>query len=125
MSNDSPKLKHDYGKIDKEYGIHLATRPETEDGPIFMVNLMKYHEVAQYDEGSTTISGREADGKYNPSSILNKLGADIMLAADVRTTVLGDDWDRIAIVRYPTRRSFIEMQSRKDFAESTCTRVPA
>ena len=117
MSNDAPKLKHDYGKIDKEYGIHLATRPEAEDGPIFMVNLMKYHEVAQYDEGSASISGREADDKYNPSSILNKLGADIMLAADVRTTVLGEDWDRIAIVRYPTRRSFIEMQSRKDFAE--------
>ncbi len=122
MSGDKQKLKHDYGRIDKDYGLSLATRPPDEDGPIFMVNLMKYHEVAQYDavhengEG-VAISGREADDKYNPSSILNKIGADIMLAADVRTSVLGVDWDRIAIVRYPTRRSFIEMQTRKDFGD--------
>ena len=122
MSGDKQKLKHDYGRIDKDYGLSLATRPPDEDGPIFMVNLMKYHEVAQYDASqengeAVAISGREADDKYNPSSILNKIGADIMLAADVRTSVLGVDWDRIAIVRYPTRRSFIEMQTRKDFGD--------
>jgi hypothetical protein len=119
MSGDEKKLKHEYGRIDKDYGLFLATRPPEEDGPIFMVNLMKYHEVAQYDGGNqnATISGREADDKYNPSSILNKIGADIMLAAEIRTTVLGADWDRIAIVRYPTRRAFIDMQTRKDFGE--------
>ncbi|MFM7411426.1 MAG: hypothetical protein ACKO3L_11625 [Actinomycetota bacterium] len=105
MSGDDQKLKHDYGRIDKDYGLFLATRTPEEDGPIFMVNLMKYHEVAQYEGEEVAISGREADDKYNPSSILNKIGADIMLAADVRTSVLGADWDRIAIVRYPTRRS--------------------
>lgn len=118
MSGDAPRLKHDYGRIDKEYGLFLATRPPAEDGPIFMVNLMKYHEIANYDGARNEgVSGREADDRYNPSSILNKIGADIMLAADVRTSVVGEDWDRIAIVRYPTRASFIEMQSRKDFAE--------
>ena len=118
MADESPRLKHGYGQIDKDYGMFLATRPPAEDGPIFMVNLMKYHEVAAYDSTTdTAISGREADDRYNPSSILNKIGADIMLAADVRTSVIGEDWDRIAIVRYPTRASFIEMQTRKDFAE--------
>jgi len=119
MPGDDQKLKHEYGRIDTEYGLFLATRPPEEDGAIFMVNLMKYHAVAQYDGGNEgeAISGREADDKYNPSSILNKIGADIMLAADVRTSVLGADWDRIAIVRYPTRRAFIDMQTRKDFGE--------
>ncbi len=118
MADESPRLKHGYGQIDKDYGMFLATRPPAEDGPIFMVNLMKYHEVAAYDGTTdTAVSGREADDRYNPSSILNKIGADIMLAADVRTSVIGEDWDRIAIVRYPTRASFIEMQTRKDFAE--------
>ena len=118
MADQEPRLKHDYGKIDKDYGFRLATRPPEEDGPIFMVNLMKYHEVAKYDDDrGEAVSGREADDKYNPSSILNKIGADIMLAADVRSTLVGADWDRIAIVRYPTRRAFIEMQTRKDFTE--------
>ena len=120
-SGDKPKLKHNYGIINKEYAFSLATRAPEEDGPIYMVNLMKYREVAEYDEasgGESTISGREADDKYNPASILNKIGASIVFVADVVGNHVGDeDWDRIAIVRYATRRSFIEMQSRKDFGD--------
>jgi lysophospholipid acyltransferase (LPLAT)-like uncharacterized protein len=80
---------------------------------------MKYHEVAQYSSSDAPqVSGREADDKYNPASILNKIGADIVFVADVTKNHIGDeDWDRIAIVRYPTRKSFIDMQQRKDFAD--------
>jgi hypothetical protein len=119
--SDAPRLKHKYGTIDKEYGVHLATRPDEEDGPIYMVNLMKYHEVAQYTEDAGVekpISGREADDRYNPASILAKIGATIVFVGDVVSNRSGDeDWDRIAIVRYATRKSFIEMQTRRDFAD--------
>ena len=119
--SEAQQIKHKYGIIDKDYGLFLATRPPEEDGPIYMVNLMKYHEVAQYAEGSTvdtTISGREADDRYNPTSILSKIGAALVFLADVDSNLVGtEDWDRIAIVRYATRASFIEMQSRNDFAE--------
>ena len=119
--SDTPRLKHKYGTIDKDYGLHLATRPPEEDGPIYMVNLMKYHEVAQYTENvgvERSISGREADDRYNPASILAKIGATIVFVGDVVSNRSGDeDWDRIAIVRYATRKSFIEMQTRKDFGE--------
>lgn len=119
--NDKPKLKHNYGIINKDYAFSLATCEPENDGPIYMVNLMKYREVAEYDGnggGEASISGREADDKYNPASILNKIGASIVFVADVVGNHVGDeDWDRIAIVRYATRRSFIEMQSRKDFGE--------
>ena len=118
---DAPRLKHKYGTTDKDYGIFLATRPPEEDGPIYMVNLMKYHEVAQYTEDAGVekpISGREADDRYNPSSILGKIGATIVFVGDVVRNRAGDeDWDRIAIVRYATRKSFIDMQSRRDFAD--------
>jgi hypothetical protein len=119
--SDSDRLKHTYGKINKEYGFSLATCPPEKDGPIYMVNLMKYHEVAQYDgtdAAATPISGREADDKYNPASVLNKIGADMVFIGDVTGNFTGaEDWDRIAVVRYATRKSFIEMQSRKDFGE--------
>ena len=118
---DAPRLKHKYGTIDKEYGVHLATRPPEEDGPIYMVNLMKYHEVAQYADDAGVdkpISGREADDRYNPTSILAKIGATIVFVGDVVSNRDGDeDWDRIAIVRYATRKSFIDMQTRRDFAD--------
>ena len=84
--SDKPNLKHNYGTINKEYGIDLATRAPENDGPIYMVNLMKYHEVAQYqsDDGmDKSISGREADDRYNPSSVVSKIGADIDFVADV------------------------------------------
>ena len=118
---DTPNLKHKYGKIDNQYAAFLATRPDSEDGPIYMVNLMKYHEVAQYSDQTDVakpISGREADDRYNPASILSRLGATFLFVGDVVSNYIGsEDWDRIAVVRYPTRKSFIEMQSRKDFSE--------
>jgi len=115
----TPNLKHKYGRIDLDYAAQLATTAPEQDGPIFMVNLMKYHDVAQYSSADAPqVSGREADDKYNPASILNKIGADIVFVADVTKNHIGDeDWDRIAIVRYATRKSFIDMQQRKDFAE--------
>ena len=45
-------------------------------------------------------------------------GADMVFIGDVTGNYMGsEDWDRIAVVRYATRKSFIEMQSRKDFGE--------
>lgn len=35
-----------YGTIDHEYGIRLATTPPEDDGPVWMVNLMRYKEHA-------------------------------------------------------------------------------
>jgi hypothetical protein len=114
-------LKHKYGTIDKDYAVQLATRPPEDDGPIYMVNLMKYHEVAQYTQDASVdkpISGREADDRYNPASILAKIGATIVFVGDVVSNRPGDeDWDRIAVVRYATRKSFIDMQSRRDFSD--------
>ncbi|MGH9202731.1 MAG: hypothetical protein ACRD2A_16015, partial [Vicinamibacterales bacterium] len=48
---------------------------------------------------------------------LAAVGAEIVFVGDVDTQLLGDSprWDRVAVVKYPTRRSFIAMQSRPDF----------
>jgi len=82
---------------------------------------MKYHEVAQYSEDGVVdqpISGKEADDRYNPSTVLNKIGANVVFYGDVVSNNFGtEDWDRIGIVRYATRKSFIDMQSRPDFGE--------
>ncbi len=109
-----------YGTIDTEYAAQLGTTTEADDGPIWMINLMKYRDVADYADGrQSTISGREADDNYAPVDILNDIGAEIVFVADVDQQLLGDDtrWDRVAIVKYPTRRAFIEMQGRPDFQD--------
>jgi hypothetical protein len=108
-----------YGRIDKNYGFHLATIDPPSDGPIWMVNLMKYKQVAAYVDGSGGISGKEADDRYAPVDVLTAIGAEVILFADVDTQLLGDHttWDRVGVVKYPSRRSFVEMQSRPDFVE--------
>ena len=117
MSTDAPR----YGTVDREYGMRLATTPPDEDGPVWMVNLMKYRDIADYPDGARAdgpaISGREADDLYTPLESLAGVGAEIVFGGDVDLQLLGDApiWDRVGVVKYPTRRSFIEMQSRPDF----------
>jgi hypothetical protein len=109
-----------YGTIDHEYGHKLATTDPADDGPVWMVNLMKYKEVADYGDGADSgRSGRDADDEYTPTGSLKAVGAEIVYVAEVDATPLGDgtQWDRVAIVKYPTRRSFIEMQQRPDFQD--------
>ena len=117
MSTNRPR----YGQVDRDYGMRLATTPPDEDGPVWMVNLMKYREVAQYEDGrESTLSGKEADDEYAPLESLAAVGAQPVFFGDVDQQLLGDApvWDRIGVVRYPTRRSFIEMQSRPEFQTS-------
>lgn len=104
-----------YGKIDRDYAMRLAGwEPET-DGPVFMLNLMKYRERADYADTADAVSGREADDRYAPVDVLRSIGAAVAFYAEVAAAT--EDWDRVGVVRYPTRRSFIEMQARRDFQE--------
>jgi hypothetical protein len=101
-----------YGTIDQEYALRLAsTEP---DGDIYMLNLMAYRAEADYGpDGERGVTGREADDRYAPLEVLAELGASVCFLAEVEAST--EPWDRVAVVRYPTRRSFVDMQSRPDF----------
>jgi uncharacterized protein (DUF1330 family) len=88
---------------------------------VWMVNLMKYREVADYADGrESTISGRDADDAYSPLDSLAAVGARPVFFGNVDQQLLGDEpkWDRIGVVKYPTRKSFIDMQSLPSFQKS-------
>jgi hypothetical protein len=104
-----------YGTIDRDYGMRLATCDPATDGAVYMLNLMKYRDQADYGCGDQGVSGREADDRYAPVDVLAAIGATVCFTAEVLQA--SEAWDRVAVVRYPTRRAFIEMQSRKDFQE--------
>jgi hypothetical protein len=89
-----------------------------DDGPFWALNLMKYHPVAQYADGSGTTSGREADDAYAPLGPLAAIGAVVAFHGDVLDQPLGEPaWDRVGIVRYPSRAAFFAMQQRDDFKQ--------
>ena len=109
-----------YGQVNKELLKTWLRLPPEEDGPFWAVNLMKYRDRADYaDGGGAQITGREADDQYTPRESLRGVGAQIVFVADVDQQLLGAEpkWDRVAVVRYPSRRAFVEMQSRPDFKE--------
>lgn len=113
MSKYSPS----YGKVNTDYAKQMFKTAPEDDGPVWMVNLMKYRGEAVYADGTKGVSGKEADDRYAPVKILREIGANIPFFGDVIATPVGDgtEWDRVAVVKYPTRRSFIEMQNRQDF----------
>jgi len=93
--------------------------PAEEDDPFWAVNLMKYREIAEYSDGrETTLTGKEADDLYTPYGPLDAVGAMVAFGADVASQISGaPTYDRIAVVRYPSRAAFFEMQRRDDFRE--------
>ena len=81
-----------YAQIDHEYGLKLATTAPEDDGPVWMINLMRYKDQAEYVDGrETQLSGREADDEYTPVGPLAAVGAEIVYAADVEDQLLGDE----------------------------------
>ena len=80
------------------------------DGPIFMVNLLKFKERAEYEDGRTTdLSGRDAYRIYGQqvSKLIRDFGGEITFTGDVTFLALGqveDLWDEVAIAKYPSFR---------------------
>jgi len=84
-------------------------------GPISMVNLLKYKENAEYDDGrKTNLSGKEAYQLYAAEVIklIAKYGGEFVFAGSVSRLMLGEVdemWDEIAIAKYPSRKAMFEM----------------
>ncbi|MFT5203032.1 MAG: hypothetical protein ACI9C1_002429 [Candidatus Aldehydirespiratoraceae bacterium] len=108
-----------YGTPNTDYFARWFS--EEDDFPVWALNLMRYHEVAQYTDGrETTISGREADDVYAPHGPLAAVGARVVVVADVEHHLVGNGitWDRIAIAQYPARKAMAEMNMRDDFKDA-------
>jgi uncharacterized protein (DUF1330 family) len=90
------------------------------DAPFYMVNFIKFRQFAAYPDGrDATLSGREANARYNALPIILEIGGRPVFVAGVEQQLLGDDtqWDQVAIVLYPSREAFVSMLERPDFQE--------
>lgn len=93
------------------------------EGPIFMVNLLKFKERAEYKDGrASDLSGRDAYMIYGRavSKLLPKFGGGPVFAGDVTFLALGQAeelWDEIAIATYPNRRAMLDMSMSPEWQE--------
>jgi uncharacterized protein (DUF1330 family) len=94
------------------------------ESPISMVNLLKFKEKAEYEDGrDTQMSGKEAYQIYaiEVQEHLKKVGAEIVFGGVVSRLMLGeveDLWDSVAIARYPSRKAMLEMMMSSEYQES-------
>ena len=98
-----------------------AMQEKGPDGPIFMVNLLKFKDKAEYeDKSENTLSGREAYQRYavEVSKLVEKYGGVMFFVADVTHLTLGlvdELWDEVAIVIYPNRKALVDMSTSPEW----------
>jgi uncharacterized protein (DUF1330 family) len=94
------------------------------ESPISMVNLLKFKEKAEYEDGrDTNLSGKEAYMIYGieVQEHLKKVGGEIVFGGEISRLMLGeveDLWDNVAVARYPSRTAMLEMMMDPDYQES-------
>ena len=94
------------------------------ESPISMVNLLKFKEKAEYEDGrDTNLSGKEAYMIYGVEvqEHLKKVGGEMVFGGEISRLMLGeveDLWDNVAVARYPSRTAMLEMMMDPDYQES-------
>ena len=90
--------------------------------PIVMVNLLKFRDQAQYEDGfdAEPCSGFEAYLRYSAvaTQTIAKVGGKLLWSGLPEMTMItgsGSEWDLVAIVRYPSRQSFLEMTALPEY----------
>ena len=87
------------------------------EGPIVMVNLLKFKDKAEYRDGrETDLTGRQAYDIYSRAvtQLIQEFGGRIFFAADVTALAVGlveDLWDEVALAEYPDRAAMAAMTS--------------
>ena len=93
------------------------------EGPICMVNLLKFKEKAEYEDGrETDLSGREAYELYEQDvkQLLQGIGGGIGFEGDVERLMLGEVeelWDVVALAVWPSRQVMFEVMQSPEMQE--------
>ena len=125
ISNDSDSNEsNSYKNALRPNAIQLAEFALGDDDPILMVNLLKFKDKAEYEDGrATNLTGREAYEIYvtETREHLANVGAELILGGEVNGLLLGEVeelWDAFGVARYPSRKAMIAMARNPAYIES-------
>jgi uncharacterized protein (DUF1330 family) len=91
----------------------LAQRAGSDDGPIVMLNLLRF----------AGAGGRESYSNYGSGvqTSLQKAGARVLWQGRADQVVIGDDegdgWDAVILVEYPSRKAFLDMIASREYRD--------
>lgn len=104
---------------------------EGPEGPIVMVNLLKFRDRAEYPDdhpdAGAGLSGRDAYQRYGAvvADLITEYGGRVLYAGDVSFLALGqveELWDEVALAEYPDRAALWAMSTSKAWNEAAVHR---
>jgi uncharacterized protein (DUF1330 family) len=98
----------------------LAASPD--EGPVAMINLLKFRDRASGIDEADGISGLEAYGRYaeRVAPFLERVGGRVLMALQASMSVVGPDaleWDMVLVVEYPSYGAFLSMATDLNYLE--------
>jgi uncharacterized protein (DUF1330 family) len=99
------------------------------EAPIAMLNLLKFKEKAEYEDGrDTDLTGEQAYAIYSVEVVehLKKVGGKVSFGGSINRLMLGEAeelWDATFIAKYPSKKAMLKMITDPDYLESNKHRV--
>ncbi|WP_395646652.1 DUF1330 domain-containing protein [Terricaulis sp.] len=104
-------------------------------GPIVMLNLLRFRDVADYS-GSPDLappkpmSGAEAYKIYmaHATPFVQKIGGQLVFAGEAGAALIGpteEHWDSVILVRYPSLEDFMKFASDPEYQKGVGHRTAA
>jgi uncharacterized protein (DUF1330 family) len=115
--------------VDPERDQFEAFKSLPRDEAVMMLNLVKFHQRARYDDGRD-VSGAEAYAAYGRESapVFERVGGEIVWRGKPQVMLIGPfdkQWDLAFVARYPTAGAFLEMVTDPVYREAVKHRQAA
>lgn len=111
--------------IEPDHDAMAAFFADPPDGPIVMLNLLRFREVADYSANpelapEQPISGREAYDRYaaHAEPFVKESGGEVLFFGDGRPFLIGPSdhhWDAVLLVRQKSAQSFLGFASNEAY----------
>ena len=117
------------GYVDPTREDFARFRDMQREGPLHMLNLLRFREVAAYEDG-TVATGAEAYRSYARESgpIFARLGGRQVWVGTPELTLIGpteERWDLAFIAEYPSVDAFVAMLRDPDYRKAVRHRTAA
>lgn len=122
-----------YIEVTQEQGAAFFGAPPA--GPIVMLNLLRFREVADYAAApelapESPISGLEAYERYmaHTAPFLKEAGGELLFQGTAGSYLIGpakEHWDRVLLVRHQSAQAFLSFASNKAYLAGAGHRTAA
>lgn len=95
------------------------------EGPVVMLNLLRFRDVADYSETpelapDAEITGVQAYRRYmaHTQPYLEQAGGEVLLSAEGGAPLIGpmdERWDLVLLVRYPDSQTFLSFAGDEEY----------